>query len=45
MDITTSANRTILLLKLFNTAQQNIPSEDIKAKVKEIYRNKIFLMK
>ena len=41
MYITTSDN-AMLLLKLFNEAQQNISSEDIKAKVKEIYWNENF---
>ena len=43
MDITTSASSNAkLLLELFNAAQKNITSENIKAKVKEIYYNKNF---
>ena len=37
-----NSDRAILLLKLYNEAQQNISSEDIKAKVREIYMNKNF---
>ena len=42
MNITTSDSAINLLKLLFNAAQQNISSEDIKAKVRVIYRNKSF---